>query len=195
MKRGVLFGLVFLLLGSPLKAQILMGDPGEGRPWLWIDTTSAWQKKVDPSKPWLAQYKTPWLYEMWWWETARCQRMSTNRKQFKAMRFFFVNLPAFGNVRPFDPAFVGYTLPDSLAIFVALPLINDKALLMHEMTHALQMFNNEPPGHDERHFGHGGCNFLYEGVGKDPPPRRPIRPIEEDSVWRVFHSTNSTAGR
>ncbi len=173
-----------IVIASELSAQIKLGTPGSPRGWLYIDTSSVWQKKVEPDKPWMAQFKPPWIFEQYWWETSVCQRMSTNNREYKAIRWYFVNLPAFGNSTPFSPAFSGYTLSDSMAIFLAIRQMKSKVLVMHEMTHVMMHLRGEEPGHPKNRYGPHGCGFRYDAPVLPPMPT--IRPSIEDSTLRIF---------
>jgi hypothetical protein len=160
--------LALALLASPLQGQIWLGDTAavreqrQTRGFFYVDTTETigW-RKLNPRLPWIGEINPPLEYSFWWMETASCQGLPYVRAQYSKYRFFFINSEIFGNRGPFQVGYIGYTLPDSAAIYLALPHIKNKRLLMHEVTHALQALNGFPPGHPPRFFGKFGCGFDY----------------------------------
>jgi hypothetical protein len=160
--------LALALLASPLSAQVWMGDTAsirENRPtrgYFYRDTTTTigW-KKWASGLPWMFEMEPTLEMRDWWFATAHCQGITTSHKAFESIRFFAINSEIFGNRGPFQVGYVGYFLPDSMAIYLALPLAKKEVLVRHEMTHALMWLNKEAPGHPRSRFGPLGCNFQY----------------------------------
>ncbi len=169
-KLAMLFGFC-LLLCTPIKgirAQVFYGDTSrsrvgdETRGYFYLDTlTYVGHKKSDPRKPWVYQITPSWLYYAWWMETADCQGFRTDVKQFRKFRFFAVNAESFGTTSPFLIGYGGYTLIDSMAVYVSARNLNSRIVLQHEMTHLLMFLNGEGLRHTLRRFGLGGCSFGY----------------------------------
>ena len=154
-----LFGFC-LLFATPLKAQLVYGDP-RGY-YVYVDTTG---RKVEPSRPWVERYYPPMQYWLWWQETAHCQRIPTKMKDFTRYKFYKVNSHWFGLVN----TFAGYTLTKEGMFFVGRPYVDSKILWVHEFTHALMELAGEPPGHPEKRFGKTGCGIRYPGVDPAVP--------------------------
>jgi hypothetical protein len=170
-RRWHLVGLLLIacvVLPGQLRAQIWMGDTSfvrERRPtrgWFYVDTTESigWMR-YDYSKPWIELIAPPAEYWDWWQETARCQNLSTSWTIFRRYRFFLINRETFGGKGPAQVGYWGYHLPDSMAIYLARSQRNNKALIMHEITHALMHIKGETPGHPLNRFGRFGCGFRY----------------------------------
>jgi hypothetical protein len=158
-----------LLLAAPLEAQgIWYGDTAavsENRPtrgYFFVDTSTAYgNKKWDSRKPWVEQVKPPLYYYDWWRQTADCQGFRLWYADFKKWRWFVVNSEIFGNRNPFQLGFYGYLLVDSMAVYIARPKKDDRIIITHEMTHAMQYLNGEKVNHSFRRFGPFGCSFSY----------------------------------
>jgi hypothetical protein len=154
-----------LLIPNLLSAQVWLGDTlstRENRPsrgFFYVDTT--YKLKHDASLPWIGRIKPPFEYRDWWMETASCQGLRASHSEYTRLRYFYINADTFGQYTPWTPGYAGYFLPDSMAIYLALPYIKSKKLLTHEQTHALMWFNREPPGHPIHRYGKFACGFDY----------------------------------
>jgi hypothetical protein len=161
---------LFLLCLIPnlLSAQIWIGDTSfvreqrVSRGLFYVDTVESigWMR-YDRSKPWIEQVKPPLEYMDWWFKTALCQGLSTSQKDYRRVRWFLINRETFGGQGPYQIGFWGYFVQDSMAIYIARPHRNNKALIQHEVTHFLMFLNGEPIGHPKSRFGSFGCNFRY----------------------------------
>lgn len=152
-----------VLLALPLKAQVWygnLGDSSTGRFYLDTSQYIGW-KKVKADEPWVRELPPSLVYWDWWQETARCQEFTVSYAQFRKYRFFAVNRDIFGGNGPLQLGYIGYHLIDSMAIYIARPYINNKAVLVHEFTHALMFLNKERAGHTFRRFGPFGCSLNY----------------------------------
>jgi hypothetical protein len=173
--------LAAVLLALPLKAQVYYGDTSfvsegrkETRGWFRVDTGSyIGHRKVDDRYPWVYEIKPPLQYQDWWFETSSCQVLRTSFGQFRMWRYFVVNSENFGARTPFQIGYLGYTLVDSMAIYIAAAQRDDKIVVTHEMSHALQHLNGWRINHSFRFFGPLGCGFSYvDGSNADPELRR-----------------------
>jgi hypothetical protein len=167
MKR-LLFLAAFCLNANLLSGQVWIGDTTyvkEMRPSrgvFYLDTVEVigWMK-YDHRKPWIEELKSPLEYWDWWFRAAMCQGVSTSRRDFNRVRWFLINRETFGGNGPAQIGYWGYFVQDSMAIYIARPHQHNRSLLMHEISHALQLFNREPVGHTEKWFGRTGCSFNY----------------------------------
>ncbi len=157
-----------ILVVTPLEAQIWFGDTAsigevrKTRGYFYVDTTATpGNKKIDPRRPWIEQIKPPFHYWEMWKLTAECQNMRSHMGEFKRIRWFVINSEIFGNKNPFQIGYYGYLLTDSMAIYLARPKKDNRVIITHEITHALQLLHGEKVNHNFRRFGPWGCGFNY----------------------------------
>jgi hypothetical protein len=168
--KRILFSLfASFVLAAPLKAQIWVGDTAwihegrkESRGFFYVDTTEyiGWYK-WDAKKPWIIPIDPPLQYRDWWMETAQCQGLFTTEKAYKSYKWYAINRESFGGIGPTQVGFWGYHVQDDRAIYLALPQINNRLVVMHEITHALMYLHGEKAGHPLKRYGPFGCALNY----------------------------------
>src|ERR1044071_5005163 len=100
------------------------------------------------------------LYDIWM-QTGSCQGIATSIRDFRKYRWFAIDRESFGGVGRTHVAYAGYHLSDSMAIYVSRKWMNDRGVLMHEITHALMYLKGEKMGHTFKRFGPFFCGLNY----------------------------------
>lgn len=156
------FFAVFLL---PAISKTMLGQQGAKPVLTEVRTQNPYP--LDPTLPWISEYKQPFIYQAWWFEIAACQHLPLDQVKAARVQFFQVNAPDF-IPKDVDAIVLAITY-DIGQVYVANPLIWNKALVQHEQTHLLLKWAGDPNWfrHDPRRFT--ACGLM---IGGPPPPNQ-----------------------
>lgn len=142
-----------LILALALFAASASGQQGHPPVMLGASTENA--EKLDPTLPWISEYKAPPIYYSWIQELAQCEGLPFNLDRVKKIQWFQVNGPDF---IPFGVPYVVYGITYAEAFdgqtYVAYSLIWNRQLVKHEALHSLLKMAGVPTWneHDPRYF-------------------------------------------
>lgn len=146
-KGVVLISVIFACLPSVTKR---CGAQGNSPP---IVVPGSWTT-VNLSLPAMGEYEQPLIYETWWKEIGECEHVTVPLELTKRVHFIYVNAPTMIVDR--DPGVLGFTSGATLTIYIVLPLVYTKTIVMHEMLHMLDYWNGIDEGknyHPPSRFG------------------------------------------
>ena len=148
---------VFAIIILPVADKHLLGQ-GRLPPIVIPQTWSRWNESL----PDMAEYTQPFYYEAWWKEIGACEHVIVPEELIKAVRFVYVNSKYM--VVDGDLGVLGYADAPHRTIYIVLPLIYNKSVLMHEMLHFLDYWNGIDEGvtyHPKERFETCGIHTFY----------------------------------
>lgn len=150
--KALLRWLWFLLCLLPAITQKVEGQQGKEPAMREFRVESL--NKSDPSLQWMSEYRQPFIYQIWWQEIAACEGLPLPWEKIRKVQFFQVNAPSF---LPKDVGAVVYavTYGDEEQVYIANPLIWNRAIVEHEVLHLLRMWAGDPTwfNHDPHWYG------------------------------------------
>lgn len=134
----------------------------QGRPPFMQTFQTRNEAKLDPSLPWMSEYRPPFIYQVWWREIADCEGLKIPPDSLKQVQYFQVNAPSFV---PEDVPYVVYAVTyENGQTFVAEPYIWNESLVKHEFLHTLLRWAGDPLWyeHDPKRFMSCGLRIAGE---------------------------------
>lgn len=154
--KSVAWIVAFMVLVLPALSKL--GAQGKLPP---IVVPQSWGKWNDSLPP-MAEYSQPFFYEGWWKEIGACEHVIVPLELTRAVRFIYVNAKYM--VVDGDRGVLGYADAPNRTIYIVLPLIYDKSVLMHEFLHVLDYWNGIDEGrtyHPPERFNACGIHTFY----------------------------------
>ena len=100
--------------------------------------------KVDWALPDMSEYGQPAIYESWWLEIGACEHVIVPLELTRRVHFVYVNSPTM--IVDLQGGIYGYASAPSFTVFLALPELYHKSVVMHEMLHMLDYWNGIDEG-------------------------------------------------
>lgn len=134
----------------------------QGRPPVMHGARTKNTEKLDPTLPWMSEYRAPFIYEVWWREIAACEGLPLPIEKVRRVQYFQVNAPDF---IPDEVDAIVYAVTfDEGQSFIAYPYIWNKALIGHEALHLLRLWAGDPKWYDHNPRFYDRCGIRAMGV-------------------------------
>jgi hypothetical protein len=95
----------------------------------------------------VTEFTPPAIYEKWWKEIAECEKIPQPGIMAKTVVWVQVNSHTFRIGLQRGSAF-GFTDPERVTIYLALPSVLEEEVVKHEMVHMLDYWHGEDEGED-----------------------------------------------
>lgn len=158
---------IFAVFILPLVDKALLGQ--QGRPMFMDRARTRYDYKVDPTLPWISEYRQPVIYQIWWQEIAACEGLPLDVRNVDHVQFFQVNAPDF-IPKDMDAIVYAVTFGEQEQVYIANPYIWNRAIVEHEALHLIRKWAGDPYWYDHSPQFYGErCRVPSSGT---PPPNQ-----------------------